>query len=282
MRRIFLHLVCVILVLVMASPPSIAEVVGVGDVVMDGSNLVSATTAKGYAVTTKVLRTGTTTAPGGEGAQYPPEWADDFDFSNAASNVYPLTTELFGGELWFNANGDAPDFFVFEAAGSRQVTDFRALFPDDTVGEPLVVQTAEWLDTDAIGAFDQPIGGIAFSITDLKDAEGNNLPDSTELKGIVMGQSDTGVDPVVIAAVVGKIFVAHAPIPPDGALTAETWSNASWKPGSDAVSHDVYFGDNFDDVNEATGDSPVFRGNQPNETFHRNRIPLDSFSITSF
>lgn len=260
-KRLF-RLACHVLVLGMVAPASLADVVGVGEVVMDGTNLVSATTADGYAVTTEVLQTGTTTAPGGEGAQYPPEWADDFDFSNAASNIYPLTTVLFGGELWFNSNGDAPDFFVFEGAGGRNVTDFRALFPDDTVGEALVVQTAEWLDTGVIGPFDppQPVAGIAFSITDLKDAEGNNLPDWTELKGIVIGQSNTGVDPVVIAAVVGKIFVAHVPIPPDGALHANTWVNVSWKPGAGTISHDVYFGDNLDDVNNGTDDT--FRGNQ--------------------
>ena len=179
--------------------PVHADVVGVGEVVMDGTNLVSATTADGYTVTSGVLRTGTTTAPNSEGYEYKPEWADDFDFSDAASNRYPLTTVLFGGELWSNDNGDAPDFFVFEAAGGRNVTDFRALFPDDTVGEALIVQTAEWLETGVSGGFEnqQPIAGIAFSITDLKDAQGNNLADSTELKGLVMAQSDTGVDPVV-------------------------------------------------------------------------------------
>ena len=262
MNKTLFRLACHVLILGMVAPASLADVVGVGEVVMDGTNLVSATTADGYAVTTEVLQTGTTTAPGGEGAQYPPEWADDFDFSNAASNVYPLTTVLFGGELWFNSNGDAPDFFVFEGAGGRNVTDFRALFPDDTVGEALIVQTAEWLDTGVVGPFDppQPVAGIAFSITDLKDAEGNNLPDYTELKGIVIAQSDTGVDPVVIAAVVGKIFAAHVPIPPDGALHANTWVNVSWKPGAGVISHDVYFGDNPDDVNNGTDDT--FRGNQ--------------------
>ena len=185
MYRTLFRLACFVLVLGMVAPASLADVVGVGEVVMDGAILVSATTADGYTVTTGELQTGTTTAPGGEGAQYPPEWADDFDFSNATSNIYPITTVLFGGELWFNANGDAPDFFVFEGAGGRNVTDFRALFPDDTVGEAMVVQTAEWLDTGVIGPFDppQPVAGIAFSITDLKDVEGNNLPDWTELKG---------------------------------------------------------------------------------------------------
>jgi hypothetical protein len=36
--------------------------------------------------------------------------------------------------------------------------------------------------------------------------------------------------------------------------------NLSWAPGSFAVSHDVYLGDNFDDVND--GVEGTFRGNQ--------------------
>ena len=55
---------------------------------------------------------------------------------------------------------------------------------------------------------------------------------------------------------------AGAPNPPDGVLHPETWANLSWQPGPTAVSHDIYVGDNFDAVNEATRDSDVYRGNQ--------------------
>jgi hypothetical protein len=52
---------------------------------------------------------------------------------------------------------------------------------------------------------------------------------------------------------------AFRPDPADGALHADTWVTLSWKPGGYTVSHDVYLGDNFDDVNDGTGDT--FRGN---------------------
>ena len=55
------------LALSMAAGPVLAEVIGVGEVVMDGTFLVSATTADGYTVTVEQLRNGTTTAPGGVG-----------------------------------------------------------------------------------------------------------------------------------------------------------------------------------------------------------------------
>ncbi len=53
---------------------------------------------------------------------------------------------------------------------------------------------------------------------------------------------------------------AYGPDPADGALLADTWVTLSWKPGDFAASHDVYLGDNFEDVNAGTGDT--FRGNQ--------------------
>jgi Concanavalin A-like lectin/glucanases superfamily len=55
---------------------------------------------------------------------------------------------------------------------------------------------------------------------------------------------------------------AQSPNPPDGSIHENSWVNLSWKPGDFAVSHDVYLGESFDDVNDATHESPAFRGNQ--------------------
>jgi len=57
---------------------------------------------------------------------------------------------------------------------------------------------------------------------------------------------------------------AFGPNPADGSLYPDTWVNLSWRPGDFAVSHDVYFGDNFDDVND--GAEGTFQGSQA-ETF---------------
>ena len=48
---------------------------------------------------------------------------------------------------------------------------------------------------------------------------------------------------------------ARNPLPADGALLMDTWVNLSWTPASFAVTNDVYLGDNFDDVNDGTGDT---------------------------
>jgi len=58
---------------------------------------------------------------------------------------------------------------------------------------------------------------------------------------------------------------AVRPNPADGAIHADTWVSLGWSPGDYAISHDVYLGENFDDVNDGTGDT--FRGNQTGTSF---------------
>ena len=61
---------------------------------------------------------------------------------------------------------------------------------------------------------------------------------------------------------IGPLTQAYNPIPEDGGLHFDTWVTLSWEPGDKAVSHNVYFGDNFSDVEQATPESDVFCGNQ--------------------
>ncbi len=58
---------------------------------------------------------------------------------------------------------------------------------------------------------------------------------------------------------------ASNPEPDDGVLLSNTWASLSWRPGEHAVSFDIYFGDNYDDVINGTGGS--FRGNQNSPFF---------------
>ncbi|MFC1634388.1 LamG-like jellyroll fold domain-containing protein [Planctomycetota bacterium] len=55
---------------------------------------------------------------------------------------------------------------------------------------------------------------------------------------------------------------ARSPNPKNGAIHEDTWVTLSWKPGGSAISHDVYFGDDFSSVDYAARDSDLFRGNQ--------------------
>jgi len=53
---------------------------------------------------------------------------------------------------------------------------------------------------------------------------------------------------------------AYGPTPKNGALIADTWVSLSWRAVNFAASHDVYLGDNFDDV--SNGAESAFQGNQ--------------------
>jgi len=54
--------------------------------------------------------------------------------------------------------------------------------------------------------------------------------------------------------------MARNPIPPNGTLIEDTWVNLSWTAGDFAISHDVYIGNDFDNVND--GAEGTFAGNQ--------------------
>jgi len=72
---------------------------------------------------------------------------------------------------------------------------------------------------------------------------------------------DLFVDEVrILDAAGGVTAIASNPSPADGAYHEDTWVNLSWKPGDFAVSHDVYIGDNFYDVD--SGAEGTFQGNQ--------------------
>ncbi len=61
--------------------------------------------------------------------------------------------------------------------------------------------------------------------------------------------------------------LAHVPNPSDGSIHEDTWIGLSWMAGIFADSHDVYLGENFDDVSDGILGAPVFQGNQVG-TFH--------------
>jgi hypothetical protein len=58
---------------------------------------------------------------------------------------------------------------------------------------------------------------------------------------------------------------ARRPDPADGTMLRDTWVSISWTAGDYAASHDVYLGENFNDVAAGTGDT--FQGNQTGTYF---------------
>jgi hypothetical protein len=67
-------------------------------------------------------------------------------------------------------------------------------------------------------------------------------------------------DTEILATMEGEIWpYAFGPDPANGSLHPDSWATLSWSPGELAVSHDIYMGENFDDVNE--GIPGTFQGN---------------------
>ena len=70
---------------------------------------------------------------------------------------------------------------------------------------------------------------------------------------------------VLYPAVKAQDYPASKPIPADGAVFKDTWVGMEWTAGPAAVSHDVYFGDSYDDV--VAGSQDVFIGNRDETNF---------------
>jgi hypothetical protein len=73
-------------------------------------------------------------------------------------------------------------------------------------------------------------------------------------------------DADILSAMAGEIWpYASAPNPANGSLYSDTWATLSFSAGQTAVSHNVYMGENFEDVNEGTPDT--YQGNFPTTFF---------------
>ncbi len=85
-------------------------------------------------------------------------------------------------------------------------------------------------------------------------------------ESVVFGRALTDVEIIAHAAAAGLAGLsAKNPSPANGAFNEDTWANLGWLPGYGAVSHDVYFGENFNDVD--AGAESTFQGNQPSTFF---------------
>jgi hypothetical protein len=77
------------------------------------------------------------------------------------------------------------------------------------------------------------------------------------------GEYVAGIDP----SGAGGVGKARAPAPADGAVIDTTQATLTWRAGDFAALHDVYFGDNAEQVAAATrDDASVFVGRQPGTT----------------
>ncbi|MFH1881975.1 MAG: LamG domain-containing protein, partial [Planctomycetota bacterium] len=148
-----------------------------------------------------------------------------------------------------------------ESSSNLQVTEWQHVVLTWSRGEQLKFYVNGVLDTpQANGA---PRDVSTSNVTTLivgqggKDSGGgwDGLIDDVRIYDHVLSEVE------ILGAMEGTVWpYAIGPVPADGEIHPDTWANLSWSPGALAVSHDVYFGDNFDDV--SAGAENTFQGNQ--------------------
>ncbi|MFZ2145915.1 MAG: LamG domain-containing protein, partial [Sedimentisphaerales bacterium] len=180
------------------------------------------------------------------------------------------------GLIWSDIAGVANDFIL-------AVLDTKLSFfcgnPDLSVNSDRDIVTGQWVHVAATrsaqerkisiyinGEHEKTIDHANSGPLNALDtiAIGGNVLDSRYYTGLIddvrfYDHVLSGIE--VLSAMQGQIWpYAWGPEPADSALHKDTWVNISWKPGGYAVSHDVYLGDNFDDVD--SGAESTFQGNQ--------------------
>ncbi|MCP4258458.1 MAG: hypothetical protein GY774_13305 [Planctomycetes bacterium] len=172
--------------------------------------------------------------------------ADNFMFTlNGGTNISSIDGIDFQETVFpFLTN----TFFHFERGGNDTGT-WQAIHADGSLGAPVAFTAAAIYADTGVSVNGQNAFGVVFT---------TDVP--------VMGVRITasGHDTLSISALTVIPVIATKPNPADGALIGDIWVNLSWSPGRSAVSHDVYLGDNFDDVD--SGAEGTFVGNQA-ETF---------------
>jgi hypothetical protein len=162
-------------------------------------------------------------------------------------------------QLGFKTTGTSPSWMAIAAPGLFDSQWHHVAAVYDGTRKPV------YLDGEEVGSMDST-GTIETSDGRLLLGAGRDMsPPTHYLVGLIDDARiyDAALDQVEIQASMqgaeGFPF-ALGPNPADGAINPDTWANVSWRAGDYAVSHDVYFGDNFDDVND--GAESTFQGNQ--------------------
>jgi len=134
--------------------------------------------------------------------------------------------------------------FLFERGGNDKGT-WQAIHADGSLGMPVQFSGASDYADTGVSVNGQNAFGVVFK---------TDVP----VQGVRITAS--GHDTLSISALKVVPDIATRPDPANGSIHDDTWVTLSWTPGKCAVSHNVYLGENFDDVNTGTGST--FRGNQ--------------------
>jgi len=127
--------------------------------------------------------------------------------------------------------------------------DANPLFTDETNGDYHLTVSSPCIGT-----------GIMASSVPETDIEGNPRPNPTD-SNPDMGAYENGLQ--------SQLLKASNPIPADGAKTRQKTPILHWTPSYWAIEHDVYFGTDFGEVNEAdsSDNSGIYQGQWPDTAY---------------
>ena len=155
------------------------------------------------------------------------------------------------------------------------VADYQFTPEGDLTLEDLVIQPDIWMHlvwrNDGNGTqlfFNGQLVGTSPDSVDLPRLRigGRGAGPADYLNGVldeavVFNRALSDADIIAHAGAADLVLVtAHDPDPADGSYLPDTWVSLEWSPGYGAASHDVYFSDSFDAVDNGSDDA--FLGNQ--------------------
>ena len=193
-------------------------------------------------------------------------WVNANDILNGENNCW-----LGKGDNTYaikHQTGNYLEFFIFDGEwhSTNYTTDIESLNGDwhHMAGTYDGSELKFYLNGELAAnlVYSSTIGTAAHNVTlgENSQATGryfDGMLDDARIYNEVLSQDD-----IVSVMMGGENPYAFGPAPADASIHPDTWATLSWKPGDYAASHDIYIGENFDEVNDATPDSEVFRGNQ--------------------
>jgi hypothetical protein len=179
----------------------------------------------------------------------PVNWRDNYG-TRARGYVYPPAS----GDYSFWVSGD----------------DYCELWMstnDDPANISMIAEVPGWTEAYEWGKYPEQksapislVAGQKYYIEALAKEAGGGDSLSVAWGGPVIGAGPVIIEGKYLSPVIRPIdMLPRDPVPADGDVIWDTWASVEWYPGVSAVSHDVYFGENFADVEAGTEDT--FIGN---------------------
>ena len=196
---------------------------------------------------------------------------DTFEVPRSKSAELSVLNDNYGarviGYLYPPVNGDYT-FWITSDNGS----EFLLSTDDDPANATAICQVpgSDWTNDREWDKFptDQKsnpvtlIGGEKYYVEAIYQEGGGGDGVAIGWGGPTVGAGPVIIDGQYLSPMIRPLdYMAADPVPADDGVVLDTWINMQWSAGYKAVSHDVYFGDNLDDLYAGAADT--FQGNQP-------------------